>query len=101
MNPIQLLAPSNPLGNPAPFWFIELFKIGSSSARLKILVYNLLDALNETSVNSTTGRADQGIVRDINIESYRSNFTTVYDQYKDPSQYSNPRSIKIGLDFTF
>ena len=49
--------------------FIELFKIGSSSARLKILVYKLLDALNETSVNSTTGRADQGIVRDINIES--------------------------------
>ena len=27
MNPIQLLAPSNPLGNPAPFWFLELFKI--------------------------------------------------------------------------
>ena len=27
MDPVQLLAPSNALGNPAPFWFLELFKV--------------------------------------------------------------------------
>lgn len=27
MDPVQLLSPSNPLGNPAPFWFLEVFKV--------------------------------------------------------------------------
>jgi hypothetical protein len=80
---------------------IDIFKIGDTALRVKILVYNLLDALNEVNVNSTTGRADQAIIRDINIESYRSNFSTVYDLNKDPSQYSNPRSIKLGVEFSF
>jgi hypothetical protein len=27
MDPSQFVAPNNPLGSPAPFWFIELFKV--------------------------------------------------------------------------
>ncbi|MFH1196621.1 MAG: TonB-dependent receptor [bacterium] len=81
--------------------FVNLFKIGTHAVRLKVLVYNLLDALNETGVNSTTGRANQAIIRNVNIESYRSNFTTIYDLYKDLGQYSNPRLIKMGIEFLF
>ena len=80
---------------------IDLLKFGSSALRLRVLIYNLLDALNEVGVNNTTGRADQAVVRETDVESYRSNFTTVYDLYKDPSQYSNPRSIKLGVEFSF
>ena len=81
--------------------YINLFTFGKISSKLKILVYNLLDALNEYGVNSTTGRANQAIIRDVDIAGYRSNFTTIYDLYKNPSPYSNPRSIKVGLEFVF
>jgi len=81
--------------------YVDLLKAGSSTLKLKILIYNLLDRLNETRVNSTTGRANQAVVREINVESYRSNFSTIYDLYKDPSQFTDPRLIKLGLEFVF
>lgn len=81
--------------------YVNLFSIGFTSARLRVLVYNLLDNLNETGVNGNTGRANQAIIYQENIDGYRSDFTTIYDLYKNLSQYSNPRSIKIGLEFGF
>ena len=81
--------------------YVNLFTFGKISSKLKILVYNLLDAMNEYGVNGTTGRANQAIIRDVDIAGYRSNFTTIYDLYKNPSPYSNPRSVKVGLEFAF
>ena len=81
--------------------YVDLWSIGSTRARLTLLVYNLLDKLNETAVNTTTGRADQQIILPTDIASYRSNFSTIYDRIDDPSSYSNPRSIKLGIEFIF
>jgi len=81
--------------------YVKLFTIGSSSVRMRLIVYNLLDRLNETGVNGTTGRANQSIVREVDLAGYRSNFSTIYDRNNDPGQFSNPRFIKLGLEFGF
>jgi len=81
--------------------YVKLFTIGGSSVRLRAIVYNLLDRLNETGVNGTTGRANQSIVREVDLAGYRSNFSTIYDRNNDPGQFSNPRFIKLGLEFGF
>lgn len=81
--------------------YYNLFKVGSVDVRLTVLVYNLLDALNENSVNSTTGRAYTGIVRPVDEVTYRSDFTEFVDLYQNPSMYAAPRSIKLGLGFRF
>jgi outer membrane receptor protein involved in Fe transport len=69
--------------------------------RLTLLVYNLLDRLNENSVNSQTGRAYTAIVRETDITGHRSVFSTYEDVYQNPAMYSSPRSVKVGLGVTF
>ena len=81
--------------------FYNIANIGSATIRLKLLVYNLLDNLNENSVNSTTGRAYSGIVRPVDLLTYRSNFSTYYDVLHNPSMYSAPRSIRLGLEINY
>lgn len=80
---------------------VDLFTFGSTKTRMTLLVYNLLDRLNEVSVNSTTGRANQVIIRETTLAGYRSNFSTVYDLNNNPGSFSNPRSVKIGIEFIF
>ena len=79
----------------------NLFKMGNIEARLTLLVYNLFDRLNENSVNGTTGRAYTGIVRPIDIQTYRSDFSEFEDILQNPSMFADPRSVKIGLEFKF
>lgn len=81
--------------------YYNLFSIGSINVKLTLLTYNLLDRLNENGVNSTTGRAYTGIVRPIDIETYRSDFTEYDDILQNPAMYGAPRSIKLGLGFKF
>jgi len=81
--------------------FYNIAKIGNTNIRLKLLVYNLFDRLNENSVNSTTGRAYSGIVRPVDLLTYRSDFSTYYDVLKNPSMYSEPRSIRLGLEINY
>lgn len=81
--------------------FYNIAKIGNANIRLKLLVYNLFDRLNEYSVNSTTGRAYSGIVRPVDLLTYRSDFSTYYDVLKNPSMYSPPRSIRLGLEINY
>ena len=77
----------------------NLFKIKNVNVRLTLLAYNILDRLNEVWVNSTTGRAYTGIVRPVDLLTYRSNFSTYYDVLHNPSMFSMPRQIKVGLEF--
>lgn len=78
------------------------FKLkGSSSLRLFVSIYNLLDRKNEIYVNSSTGRAYTAIVYPINIETFRSNYNDIYDSIQNPYMYSTPREIKIGLGYVF
>ena len=81
--------------------YYNLFKIGNVEARLTLLAYNILDRLNENSVNSTTGRAYTGIIRPIDILTYRSDFSEYVDVLQNPAMFSAPRSIKVGLGFKF
>ncbi len=69
--------------------------------RLSLLVYNLLDAKNEFIVDQTTGRANQSIVRDVDLILHRSDFNTYYDRINNPANLSAPRELKftVGLYF--
>ncbi|MBI1938333.1 MAG: TonB-dependent receptor [Ignavibacteriales bacterium] len=69
--------------------------------RFFLSVYNLLDRLNEVSVNETTGRAYTAILTQSQISTFKSNFNDVYDASHDPSMYSAPRSIKLGVGIVF
>ena len=69
--------------------------------KLTLLVYNLLDRLNENSVYGSTGRAYTTIVREWDVKSHRSNFNDYWDRIKNPAMFSTPRMVKIGLGITF
>ena len=64
-------------------------------------VYNLFDRLNEVAVNSETGRAYTGIIRETDVVAHRSNFNTVEDIIQNPSMYAAPRLIKLGIGVNF
>jgi outer membrane receptor protein involved in Fe transport len=81
--------------------YVNLWSIGPARTRLTLLVYNLFDALNETAVNTTTGRANQQILLPTDIAKYTSNFSTIYDWMNDPNSYTNPRSVKVGFEVMF
>ncbi len=81
--------------------FVNLWTAGKTRARLTLLVYNLFDRLNEQNVNATTGRANDVIYLPTDFAGYRSNFSTIYDRDDDPSNFTNPRFIKLGLEFMF
>ena len=74
------------------FLSVDLFK-----AQLMLSVYNLFDNLNESWVNSETGRAYTGIVRESDLTSHHSDFNTFEDTFQDPSMFTPPREIRIGL----
>jgi outer membrane receptor protein involved in Fe transport len=81
--------------------YANLWTLGSTRMRLTLLVYNLFDRLNENSVDATTGRANQVIYRQEQLDSYRSDFSTIYDRDGNPSAFSSPRLVKMGIEFIF
>jgi hypothetical protein len=66
-----------------------------------MLIYNLLDAKNEYGVDSTTGRANQQIIRETDLLLHRSDFNTYYDRVINPANISAPREIKFSVGFYF
>ena len=81
--------------------YIILPTILSLTPKLELLIYNLTDRYNEYGVSSETGRAYTAVVNDTELLSHRSNFNTYDDRYKDPSMFSGPRQIKLGLTVSF
>lgn len=69
--------------------------------RLTLNAYNLFDRLNEGWVNSQTGRAYTAIIRPIDIARHRSDFNEFIDRVQNPSMYSAPRLVKVGLGLVF
>ena len=74
---------------------------GPYKVRLSMLIYNLLDAKNEYGVDSTTGRANQQIIRETDLLLHRSDFNTYYDRVINPANISAPREIKFSVGFYF
>jgi len=81
--------------------FYTLYALGDLRVRATLLAHNLLDNLNEVSVNSTTGRAYSAIVRESEVMAHHSNYNDYYDRIHDPSMYSSPREVKLGLEVLF
>jgi outer membrane receptor protein involved in Fe transport len=81
--------------------YYKLFNYRGVDVKLTLLAYNIFDRLNENWVNSTTGRAYTGIIRPIDQETYRSDFTDYNDLYQNPAMFAAPRSVKLGLGFNF
>lgn len=81
--------------------YVDLLKTELFSMRLNILVYNLFDTLLEEDVYETTGRAYEDVVREHQIENWRSDFNTVFDRIQNPGMYAAPREVKISLDLRF
>jgi outer membrane receptor protein involved in Fe transport len=69
--------------------------------RAQLLIYNLFDNLNENGVYGSTGRAYTQRITESQVLQHRSDFTDVYDSIENPTQYSNPRQIRLGLAFSF
>jgi len=68
---------------------------------VKLLIYNLLDRLNEVWVYGTTGRAYTVIARENEIENHKSNFNDYWDRIKNPAMFSAPRFVKLGIEVKF
>ncbi|HPN46293.1 MAG TPA: TonB-dependent receptor [bacterium] len=75
--------------------------MGKYAMKLEMYVYNLLDRLNENGVYGRTGRAYTNIVLDTEQANYHSDFSTYVDSFQNPSMYSAPRLVKIGLGIEF
>ncbi len=81
--------------------YYNLFEYKGVKGKLTLLVYNLLDRLNEVAVYSSTGRAYTTVARDSEINSHRSDFNDYWDAIRNPSMYSAPRMIKAGFEVSF
>jgi len=79
----------------------RFLSFGRFKLTLNLLVYNLLDRLNEVNVNSNTGRADQVIIQESNLIAHRSVYHEYIDQVLDPGRFATPRVVKLGLGITF
>ncbi|NQT25321.1 TonB-dependent receptor [candidate division KSB1 bacterium] len=81
--------------------FYQFLTMGRMKMRLTLMAYNLLDRLNENNVNGATGRADQFIVQESDLAAHRSDYHEYSDQVLNPSNFSNPRIVKLGIGVTF
>jgi outer membrane receptor protein involved in Fe transport len=81
--------------------YIHLPQFFGLRSRVNFLIYNLTDRYNEYGVSSETGRSYTAVVNETELLSHRSNFNTYEDRYKDPSMFSTPRQIKLGLTILF
>jgi outer membrane receptor protein involved in Fe transport len=80
-------------------YLIPLF--GGHSIKFMLNVYNLLDKLNATWVYGDTGQPYTRIVTQSDLSKFRSDYNDYYDQVKNPTMYSYPRSVKITMGYTF
>ena len=81
--------------------YINLPKVFGYRSKIDFLIYNLTDRYNEYGVSPETGRSYTAVVNETELLSHRSNFNTYDDRYKDPSMFSAPRQIKLGITILF
>ncbi len=79
----------------------KTFKVAGVDLNLFLLVYNLLDIKNEVNVNSATGRANDLLTQDIKTAGTIIGLNTLQQYLNDPSSYSAPRQVRIGLSIGF
>jgi hypothetical protein len=77
---------------------IPLF--GGHSIQFMLNVYNLFDNLNAVWVYGDTGQPYTRIVTQADLAKFRSDYNDFYDQVKNPTMYSYPRSVKVTVGYT-
>jgi len=80
-------------------YLVPLFS--GHSVKFMLNVYNLFDNLNANWVYGDTGQPYTRIVTESELSRFRSDYNDYYDQVKNPTMYSNPRSVKITMGYTF
>ncbi len=78
------------------FDLTERFKL-----RASLHIENLLDRKNELFVNGNTGRANEAVVRAVDLANHRSLFNDYDDRIVNPAAIEMPRYIKFGLGLVF
>jgi outer membrane receptor protein involved in Fe transport len=73
----------------------------STGLRLQLNIYNVFDNLNEDFVYARTGRAYTDVILETDRANHVSDFNTIDDRIQNPSMYSAPREIKLGLALEF
>jgi len=81
--------------------YYQLLNFGNSKLRLTLLVYNLLDRLNEKRVYSSSGSAFSRVDDESKKIHLRSDFFDYETAIKDPTMFYSPREVKIGLEYKF
>ncbi len=78
------------------------FEIGGFRVNGFALIYNVFNIENEYGVFGSTGRATRDIDAEyyINTNYQVAGYNTIRDYINDPTRYSGPRTIKIGLNFS-
>jgi outer membrane receptor protein involved in Fe transport len=74
---------------------------GMHSIKLMLNIYNVFDNLNAAWVYGDTGQPYTRIVTQSELEKFRSDYNDFYDQIKNPTAYSYPRSVKVTVGYTF
>ncbi|MBN2103528.1 TonB-dependent receptor [bacterium] len=80
-------------------YLVSLF--GGHSVKFTLNVYNLFDNLNTVWVYGDTGQPYTRIVTESDLSKFRSDYNDYYDQVKNPTMYSYPRSVKLTMGYTF
>jgi hypothetical protein len=75
----------------------KTFEISNIKLSAFLYIFNLLDTRNEYGVYGSTGRADS----DLNTKFAGDvvGLHTIDDYIRNPSMYSAPRQIRLGLAF--
>lgn len=77
----------------------KVINIANTRVTTFLLVYNLLDRMNEYGVYSSTGRAN----KDLNTQFAGDviGLHTIEEYINNPGMYSAPRQIRLGMSFGF
>ncbi|HPG39072.1 MAG TPA: TonB-dependent receptor [bacterium] len=69
--------------------------------RFSLYIVNLLDTKNELVVNGQTGRANDAIIRQVDLTSHHSLFNDYQDRINNPASFEAPRYVKFGIGLVF
>ncbi len=91
-------------GRRPDFYNVDLsafksFPVGRHKLVLMLTMLNALDIKNEDGIYDDTGRAGYTIVENTAVEA--PEFNTLSEVYPDPSKYSRPRMVKVGVSYEF
>jgi outer membrane receptor protein involved in Fe transport len=74
---------------------------GRHSIKFMLNAYNVFDRLNAVWVYGDTGQPYATIVTKSDLDKHRSDFNDYYDQIRNPTGYSYPRSVKLTVGYQF